>query len=179
MHLRFAALTLFASSGLAFAQLGFTDSYQLNYLNNIPLGGSITMTQANFHGSSVPGVFICANLYVLAPDESMVSCCSCPITGRGLVSLSAASLLAGIPVAPTSVNIRMIAAIPSGQTCTAITSPSAFAQGLRAWATHAATATSFTESKFEGSPLGPQELAGLTALCTGTARTCGTPICSH
>ena len=179
MRITITALAIFASTGLSFAQLGFQDTFQLNYLNNILLGGSITMTQANFHGSSVPGVFICASLYVFAPDESMVSCCSCPIVGRGLVSLSVASLLAGIPVAPTSVSIRMIAAIPSGLTCTATTTPSAFAQGLRAWATRAATATSFTESQFVGSPLSMPELTGLAALCTSTAGTCGTPICAH
>src|SRR4051812_28957358 len=136
-----AALAVFASTCLATEPfgLGFSDTLQLNYLSNLQLGGSsITIMQSNFHGSSVPGVFICANIYVFAPDEALVSCCSCVLTGRGIISLSGASLLAGISPAPTTVSIRLIAALPTSNSCTnsAATIPSAFAAGMRAWSTH-------------------------------------------
>lgn len=182
MRIRIAAALAVLTTSAALAQVGFPDTFQLNYLSNLSLGGSlITMTQANYYGASVPGVFICANVYVFAPDESMVSCCSCPITGHGLVSISGTSLLAGISPMPTSVNIRLIAALPTGTTCTATVIPTYFAVGLRAWATHlsAGPPVSGVETKFTDSPLGPQELNSLTAVCVTTSRTCGAGVCSH
>jgi hypothetical protein len=182
MRIRIAAALAVLTASAAYADLGFPDTLQLDYLSNIQLGGSlITMTQGNFYGPSVPGVFICANVYVFSPDENMVSCCSCPITGHGLVSISGTSLLAGISPAPTSVSVRLIATLPNGSTCSAAVMPNSFAVGLRAWATHlsAGPPVSPVETKFADSPLGPAELNSLTSVCATTTRTCGAGTCGH
>jgi len=176
MAIAFYASTIVALAG---SGLGYDDSFQISYLSNPQLDGSlVTLASANFHGSSVPGVFICANVYVFSPDEFMVSCCSCAVTGHGIVSLSGTSLLAGVVSVPTRVTVKLVATLPvSGPGCAGnATAPTPkLAIGLRAWATrvHTATPNFGTETAFENAPLGPMELGSLTSTCSSSStRTC-------
>src|SRR6516225_3170267 len=114
----------------AYAQPNATgDSpYQVRYASNLTAGDSvinITNTAARGAGpgfgtsASVTGA-ICVNVYVYDPSEEVVSCCSCPLTPNGLISLSAQNDLISNPLTrgnPTSIVIKLLATEPVGGTC--------------------------------------------------------------
>jgi len=131
---------------------------------------------------------ICVNAYAFAADEEILSCCSCPITPNGLVSLSVQRDLINNTLtgraAPTSIVIKLVATLPPGagvgttaNPCgtsaslvgTAAATP---APGMVAWGTslHANTSTTtstyaLTETPFTvADPSGP-ELARLGSTC--------------
>lgn len=184
MRSRFAmAPAVFVSLGAAFAAdpvppvvptLGPKDSYQINYLANIHLGGSyVNITNAGSNASGPTGLTICANVYIFAPDQFMVSCCSCPVTANSLVSLRGSDIGGGGGPVPTSVTVKLIAALPSRQPiCNAKSAPNpagGLASGMRAWATrlHSSPGGTFgTETKFSPAPLSQFELDRLTFLCS-------------
>jgi hypothetical protein len=65
-----AALASIALSSLAFGQvaapapaLGYEDSYQVNYVSNLPAGTFVNFTNAGVHGRTTPGGDICINVY--------------------------------------------------------------------------------------------------------------------
>src|SRR5262249_53851097 len=103
-------------------------SSMTNYIPNLNLGDSfvnITNTGAAGAGLSsgtaatIIGA-LCANVYVFSPDEQMISCCSCPVTPGGLVSLSAQQDLISntlTPASPNSVVVKLVATVPQGGTC--------------------------------------------------------------
>src|SRR5438270_12281235 len=104
MHLRNLVLATLAVSGLALAQsttlapsvgpVSLDAPFQVNYASNLNLGDSvINITNTGAAGAglaagSMTGA-LCANVYAFSPDEQLISCCSCPVTANGLVSLSA------------------------------------------------------------------------------------------
>jgi hypothetical protein len=164
-----------------------TDSpYQVNYASNLTIGDSvvnITNTGANGAGlgsgttASVTGA-ICANVYVYNPDEQIVSCCSCPVTPNGLVSLSARSDLIINPLTPgtpTSIVIKLVATAPVGGSCNnsaLLAGTPTFVAGLIAWGTHlhantsaAAGTYSVTETRFSPATLTAAEAARLAYGC--------------
>ena len=169
---------------------GFTP-FLIRYLSNLNVGDSfinITNTGAAGAGlaagtsASTTGA-ICANIYAFAPDEQMVSCCSCPVTPNGLVSLSARNDLISntlTPAVPTSLVVKLLATLPIGGSCVGSSvsgTPLNLAPGLAAWATtlHVADSGSAatTETPFlagtlstGGTAAGIGELARLTQLCT-------------
>src|ERR1022692_929096 len=114
----------------AYAQNPITaDSpYQVKYASNLTIGDSVvnvTNTGARGAGfgsgtsASVTGA-ICVNVYVYDPSEEVVSCCSCPVTPNGLVSLSAKGDLINNPLTrgtPTSIIIKLLATVPAGGSC--------------------------------------------------------------
>src|SRR5579864_8695804 len=135
----------------AFAQNPITaDSpYQVRYASNLTVGDSvvnISNTGANGAGvgsgttATVTGS-LCANVYVYAPDEEIVSCCSCPVTPNGLVSLSAQRDLISNPLTrstPTSIVIKLVATAPVGGSCSNSAGAIASATtvpGMVAWGT--------------------------------------------
>jgi hypothetical protein len=157
--------------------------YHIRYVSHLNIGDSfvnITNTGAGGAGSasgtsaSVTGAF-CANVYAFSPDEQMVSCCSCPVTPNGLVSLSARNDLISntlTPAVPTSLVIKLVATVPIGGSCVgsaAMVSPDIFAPGLAAWGTtiHAKPNGPFgtTETAFLPATLSAGELLRLTQLC--------------
>ena len=178
-------------------------SYQLRYLANLNVGDSvINITNSGARGaglaagtsSSTTGA-ICVNVYAFSPDEQLVSCCSCPVTPNGLVSLSARRDLISntlTPTVPTSLVVKLVSSIPqtgsAGCAASAATvlplnvvpGPGQLATGMHAWATtfHAGAAgagPAVTESAFAPATLsvGPVsggfdvgELVRLTQLCT-------------
>jgi hypothetical protein len=173
---------------VAYAQNPITaDSpYQVTYASNLTIGDSvINITNTGAHGAglgsgttaSVTGA-ICANVYVYDPSEEVVSCCSCPVTPNGLVSLSAKSDLVINPLTrgtPTSIVIKLVATAPVGGSCNnsaLLAGTPTLVTGLVAWGTklHANTAAaagtySVTETGFTPSTLSAGELARLAYGC--------------
>lgn len=181
---------LFATifSVAAFAQNPITADgpYKVKYASNLNIGDSvvnITNTGANGAGlgsgttASVTGA-ICANVYVYNADEEVVSCCSCPVTPNGLVSLSAKSDLISnplTPATPTSIVIKILATAPVGGSCSnsaLLAGTPTLVSGLVAWGTtlHANTSAaagtySVTETAFAPATLSAGELARLAYGC--------------
>src|SRR5579872_7007588 len=150
MHLRmFVAITAMGIAPAAFAQNPITaDSpFQVRYASNLNVGDSvinITNTGANGAGlasgtsATVTGS-ICVNVYAFAPDEQMVSCCSCPVTPNGLRSLSVQRDLISntlTPAVPTSVVVKLLASAPVAGSCAgSAAAPGAIVSGMAAWGT--------------------------------------------
>jgi len=174
-------------------------TYLIRYLNNTPgsvvnmsntgssigfevnltptPGGPTTPTRGTFEPGTTPfqsDGFICANVYVLSPDEQLQACCSCPISPNALKYLSPVDLvsntLTGAPLT-NGFTVKLVASVagvptPSGfpvstfHTCDVHTAATVgqvdvfgnpigqpLATGLAAWAvtTHG---TAVTETPF-------------------------------
>lgn len=126
------ALSITATAALGFAQAtpSATDnSFQTRYASNLTVADSlinITNTGATGAGTSATGTTanitgsICVNVYAMASDEQEVSCCSCPVTPDGLVSLSVINDLISntlTPAKPTSVVVKLYSTVPVGGSC--------------------------------------------------------------
>ncbi|MDQ2946414.1 MAG: hypothetical protein M3Y27_10805 [Acidobacteriota bacterium] len=89
-----------------------TTVYQLRYLANLDKGDSyINLTNAGTLDGRAPAGNICVNVYTFDPAEELISCCACPITPNGLVSLSARNDLISntlTPGVPTSVTVKLV-----------------------------------------------------------------------
>jgi len=179
----FAAMTL--CSVAALAQGGGQDGFfQVRYASNLPIGDSVI--NATNTGASSTVAFptqngnICMNVYTFSPDEQLISCCSCPITPDGLVSLSARNDLISntlTPGVPTSIVIKLLASAgaPACNASTVGTDGNQLRQGLAAWGTtiHAlpvtpgtpATTYGVTETAFTNATLSAAELTRITQLC--------------
>ena len=188
MHLRTLVLTTLATAAAAFAQnpISADNSYQVKYASNLTVGDSfvnISNTGARTAGlgsgtsASVTGS-ICANVYVFTPDEEIVSCCSCPVTPDGLVSLSAKNDLISNPLTrgtPTSIVIKLVSTVPVGGSCSNSAvgvAGETLSNGMVAWGTtlHANTSAAAgtyntTETAFTPSTLSGGELARLSYVC--------------
>lgn len=168
-------------------------AFQTRYLSNLNVADSfVNLTNVGTVNGNDPAGRICANIYVFDPNEEPVSCCSCPITPNGLVSLSAVNSLVSNPLTfnnPTSIVVKILyTANPTGAACDAgllpvpAPLPAAFpstgltlARGGRAWATtpHGlipngqANPTSYqlAETPFDSSELSPSEYAKLVNIC--------------
>ena len=161
----------------------FDTSFQVRYASNLNSGDSlINITNSGARGAglaagtsaSTTGA-ICVNVYAFSPDEQMISCCSCPVTPNGLVSLSARRDLTSntlTPAVPTSIIVKLYATTPVGGTCTSsAASPGIATAGMLAWGTttHAAPAAGdfqITETPFRSAQLSAGELDRLRSLCT-------------
>jgi hypothetical protein len=188
MFLRNTVLATFALSMAAFAQ-GTDHFFQVRYASNLNVGDSvINITNSGAQGAglnagtsaSTTGA-LCVNVYAFSPDEQMISCCSCPVTPNGLVSLSARQDLISntlTPAVPTSIVVKLYSTLPVGGSCSnSAAAPGTAATGLLAWGTtvHAGAAAGspavVTETAFAPATLntggqGIGELARLTQLCT-------------
>ena len=123
------------------------DPFQVSYFSNLVLGdGVINATNPGTLGAGlVAGTSadttgaICLNVYAFAPDEQMISCCSCPVTPNGLVSMSVRQDLVSksfLPGVIDSIVVKLVATVPSGGSCqgSATTiSPLNLASSLNAW----------------------------------------------
>jgi hypothetical protein len=168
----------------AYAQ---TDTpYQVKYASNLNIGDSyinITNSGANGAGlgsgtsASVTGA-ICVNVYAFDPTEEIVSCCSCPVTPNGLVSLDVQKDLISNPVfprTPTSIVIKLLATAPVGGSCNAsalLSGTPTTVNGMLAWGTTlhlntSVTAATYevTEDRFSPSTLSAGEQARLAYSC--------------
>ena len=187
LHLRTLLFATIATVA-AFAQNPITaDSpYQVKYASNLTVGDSVVnITNTGAHGAglgsgtsaSVTGA-ICANVYVYDSNEEVVSCCSCPVTPNGLVSLSAKNDLVNNPITrgnPTSIVIKLVATVPVGGSCNnsaLLAGEPTLAPGMAAWGTtiHANTSAAagtyaVTETAFTPATLSAGELARLAYGC--------------
>jgi hypothetical protein len=178
-------LAAIAWSVAAFAQPNITvDSpYQVRYASNLNIGDSvINITNSGARGAglaagtsaSTTGA-ICVNVYAFSPDEQMISCCSCPVTPNGLVSLSSRNDLISntlTPAVPTSIVVKLLASTPVGGSCSgSAASPGQITSGMLAWgttlhATPVAGTYAVSETPFLPATLSEGELSRLTNLCT-------------
>ncbi|MEP6715053.1 MAG: hypothetical protein ABJC09_05740 [Terriglobia bacterium] len=184
MQLRVFVLAISAAAA-AFAQAQSTSDtpFQVRYASNLNLGDSvINISNTGANGAALQSGIaasitgsLCANVYAFSSDEQLVSCCSCPVTPNGLVSLSArADLISNTltPAVPTSIVIKILATAPVGGSCTnsaAAVTTATLVPGLVAWGTtvHAASAGALavTETSFRPATLSAGELSRLGNLC--------------
>jgi hypothetical protein len=164
-------LAALALSAVAFAAPATPpDAYQVRYAANMNIGDSvINLTNAGTAGGFEPGGNICANIYVFAEDQQLITCCTCPLTPNHLKTLSVRNdlisntLTPGVPIGVT------VALLASTGTCNAA-NPGALAGGLRAWGTtiHAKPDGTYavTETEFSVADLGGgTQLQKLTSYC--------------
>jgi hypothetical protein len=190
----------------AYAQNPITaDSpYQVKYASNLTIGDSvINITNTGVGVGVGPGVGVaavvpglgfgtsasvtgafCVNVYVYDPNEEVVSCCSCPVTPNGLVSLSAQNDLINNPLTqgnPMSIVIKLLATVPVGGSCNnsaLLAGAPTLAPGMAAWGTtihanatsgptlaSAAGTYAVTETAFTPSTLSAGEFARLAYGC--------------
>lgn len=190
MHLRIlvlcAALVTFSVAAFAQPNVTLDSPYQVRYASNLNIGDSvINITNGGARGAALnSGTSAattganCANVYAFSPDEQMISCCSCPVTPNGLVSLSARDDLISntlTPAVPTSIVVKILASTPVGGSCSnSAAAPGALTSGLVSWGTtlHSTTGRQpggtiyGTETAFSPAVLSAGELSRLTNLCT-------------
>ena len=155
-------------AGAAYSQISPTNvtldtPYQIRYASNLNIGDSVVnISNSGARGAalqsgtsaSITGA-LCANVYTFSPDEQLVSCCSCPVTPNGLVSLSVKSDLISntlTPATPTSVVIKLLFSTPVGGSCaTSSQAPGPLASGGVAWGTSLHAFTNTTPVTYYGS----------------------------
>jgi hypothetical protein len=178
MHRRtqlIASVLFFTGLGVAQTLEGPPDSAQVRYVSNLIVGDSVVNITNAGTANTANGALanICANIYTFAPDEQLVSCCSCTVTPGALVSLSTRSDLISntlTPGVPVSVVVKVVTT--AGTACNASNVPPAnLAPGLRAWGTtlHALPTTPstyrVTETEFSPTALSAADLARITSFC--------------
>src|SRR6202049_1578411 len=127
---------------LAFSAIAFAaapdSAFQIRYASNLNIADSVVnISNANVSNGLGGGGNLCVNVYVFAPDEQPIACCTCPTTPNGLYSLSVVNdLIYNVltPSVPTSVTVKLIAsAAPAGGCSAAAIAPGSIAFGLVAW----------------------------------------------
>jgi hypothetical protein len=180
MSIRILLVAVFVLATAAFGQVTTDGAFQVRYAANLNFGDSvINITNTGARGAdlqsgtsaSITGA-ICVNVYAFSPDEQMISCCTCPVTPNGLVSLSAQRDLISntlTPAVPTSIVIKLLASVPQGGSCNAA-APGALTPGLMAWGSTLKAAPGgayqVTETAFLPGTLSEGELNRLRQLCT-------------
>jgi len=150
-----------------------SDAFQVRYASNLNIGDSfINITNAGTQGGDHTSGNICTNVYTFAPDEQLISCCSCVVTPNAGVSLSARNDLISntlTPAVPNSIVIKLIATAGAACNASAVTTAN-LAGGMRAWgttlhATPTAGAYATTETEFSPAGLSAEELARIAGEC--------------
>ena len=166
----------------AMAVITLGDVYEVSYASNLNLGDAVinisnpgTIGAGLLSGTTATALgAICVNMYAFSPDEQLISCCSCPVTPNGLVSLSdRADIISNTltPAVPGSIVVKLLASVPIGASCiNSAAAPGALAPSLIAWGTtlHVAPGggVGVTENAFRPQQLSVGELTRLTQLCT-------------
>jgi hypothetical protein len=167
---------------VAVAQLtaGRDSPFQILYAANLNVGDSqiyLSNTGASGAGlaagtsASVTGA-ICVNIYAFSPEEEMVTCCSCPVTPNGLVTISVRRDLISntlTPAVPSSLVIKLIATRPIAGSCSSYAmTRGERVPGLAAWGTtikEIAGQYQITENPALPATLSAGELTRSEALC--------------
>ena len=150
------------------------DSYQVRYAANFNAGDSIVnLTNVGSVNGFDPIGDICANVYVFAEDQQLISCCSCPLTPNHLRTLSVLNDLINntlTPGVPTGVTIALLSSLPYQGQCNAAF-PVPLVSGLRASGTtlHAAPGGGYTvtETEFSQAQLSLTEGLKMAGFCLG------------
>jgi len=143
---------------------------QISYAANLKSGDSyVNLTNAGSVDGTDPAGDICANIYVFAEDQQLISCCSCQLTPNHLQTLSVENDLVANRLTPgMPIGITTLLLPTSGTTCDA-TAPGPQANGLLAWSTTAHVMTgstlAMTETRFLDTTLSTTELTKITGLC--------------
>ena len=158
------------------------DAYQISYASHLNIAdGTVFVSNAGsasgFYNATTSGN-ICANIYVYAPDASLLTCCSCLADPNSLhswpVSYGPGNLLASIPSSriPTAVTIKLVSTSPSaaGGSCSPTSlSTSSLVPGMAAWGTRfhptSAPVPALSETKFINKGLSLVELTKLNNDC--------------
>ena len=162
-------------AALAVAQAQDTP-YQLGYAANLSAGDSaINLTNSGANGGLDPGGDICANVYVFAEDQQLISCCTCLLTPNHLKTLSVQNNLINntlTPGVPTAVTIGLVSTLVPTGGCNAATAglgSNALATGLVAWGTtvHAQPGGGFATGDYDvkSATLSAGELTKMTSYC--------------
>ena len=120
-------------------------------------------------GGAYPGLFspspapqisngnICANVYVLDPNQELIECCSCPLTPNSLASLAVWDLISNTltGVIPTSFSVKLVASVASSSFGGGVTVPNG------ACDVHTAATVGAIDDM--GNPIGPPLATGLAA----------------
>ena len=131
---------------LAFSAIAFAaepdSAFQIRYASNLNIADSVVnISNANVSNGLGGGGNICVNVYVFAPDEQPIACCTCPTTPNGLYSLSVINdLIFNVltPSVPNSVVIKLNATDPPGgllTACSAALAGQTPDTGMVAWGT--------------------------------------------
>lgn len=175
-------VSIFAALILATCCFAQTDVYRVQYFRNansgIPDGPSVPDQLVDIvdPGQNWPATKrdpnICANIYVVAPDEQLEECCSCELSADQLLELSVdyelANNAAHGPSYLTNGAIKIISSsVPASGTCdprNVTPAPS-----LREWITHVNVIVPYTfettEAEFLPAGLSAGELHFLTNTC--------------
>ena len=150
-HVRQTILAALALATVAAAQPA-DGSFQVRYAANVECesvyqeteGGGVTTlvcedSAVNFTNTGANNAQdICVNTYTFAPDEQLISCCSCRVTRNALWSLGVGRDLISntlTPDHPRSVVIKLLATEPPASGTCNPASPGPNTQGLAAWGT--------------------------------------------
>lgn len=150
-----------------------TGATQVNYVSHVDMADAAL----DFTNSSTDS--LCVNVFAFAPDEELVSCCSCAVTPNGLDSLSVRNAILNntlTSMPQSSLSLLLVGTTPgTGGTCNPATvSVGNVAPGLHAWASsvHAlmspsgpATGYQMTEREFRSAALMPDDLSQLATEC--------------
>jgi len=163
--------------------------YQVNYASHLDLGdGVVNVTNSGASaGGNVPIAngntfgYICANVYVYAPDQELAACCSCAVSPNSLhawpISFGPGNLLSNVNNTTTlrsinethSVVIKLVATAATNGTCARPDAPDGLATGMVAWATHShptnTSTVAITETPFVPATLSAGEAGKLTQDC--------------
>ena len=147
------------------SQIKATDNFQIKAFVNLNVGLPDAFINMSNTGASwgknietPAGHFvatgnICANVYVFAPDEELIACCSCFLTPNALASYSLKNDLISntlTPSAPTSVVVKLV----TSAACVPDTNPSSSTFGhCPPKVTPAASCNPATVGQVNGQPL--------------------------
>jgi hypothetical protein len=181
---KFAVLALVVvAATCVFAQ---TDTYYVNYFSNahnmMKYDSTIRVVNPGLVGSplSANDGAICADIYVFDTSQEMLECCSCPVTANGVIALSVDNDLTANPLTAVTLGngvVKIVASSTTGSCANNELQPTPI-PNLRAWATHVQFLYSgqdsrhssgpyvVTETAFETSPLGGDELQFLGQACS-------------
>ena len=201
MYARNVILAALVLAGVAFAQtpIATDPPFQVGYVANMSAGGtSVYLSNSGANGAPLLGPDfgaaagnICVNLYTMAPDEQLTSCCSCLLTPNKLVALGKSDLFVNAPpqFVTESAVIKLVATLAGagggGTKCdhsAAAVIRNARVPGALAWSTtvHQLPVGGYTirETPFLPASLSPGELASLGGRCaTILARPDAVDIC--
>jgi len=161
------------------------DTLKIDYFSNANTSGAPDGTvRITDPGTSAVGAGnLCADIYVLDPNEEMSECCSCTTTPDGLLTLSVNTDLTGNPLTGVTLStgvIKILSALTSSGLCPLPVKPIP-AAALRTWTTHIQNGSfAITETASQDATLSTAEQNRLQAQCKSIQRVgSGKGVCAN